>query len=123
MSSNTNTNVSKYSANPSTTVMSNFGVYQLTPVGFSDLSVSTLVPTTVNAEPCQKELIIKPFVCQIKSLSKSPSVLLSDIIWNFALYFGLNTGSADRETETAAISIHNDFFMYLLANFNNIINP
>ena len=89
---------------------STFGVYQQTAVGLSDLSIRTLVPDPISAEPYRKALIAKIFFHQILSLADSPSVELNDLISTVASYFSFSTGSAERDADTAAQSISRAIF-------------
>ena len=90
--------------------LANFGVYRQTPVGLSELSIRTLVPVPISAEPYRKALIAKLFFHQILSLADSPSVSVNDLMATVAAYFDVNTGSAEREAEAAAQSISRSFF-------------
>ena len=45
------------------------------------------------------------------TLSDTPSVSFSDLVSTVASYFSLNTGSTEREVETASINIRNAFFL------------
>ena len=45
------------------------------------------------------------------TLSDIQSVSFSDLMSTVASHFGLNTGSAEREAETACIDIHNALFL------------
>ena len=87
----------------------NFGVYQQTSVGLSELSIRTLVPDAISAEPYRKALIAKLFFHQILSLTDSPSVTFNDLLATVAAYFDINTGSAEREAEAAAQSLSRSF--------------
>ena len=89
---------------------STFGIYQQTVIGLSDLSIRTLVPDPISAEPCRKALIAKLFFQQILPLAVSPSVELNDLISTVASYFSFSTGSAERDADTAAQSISRSFF-------------
>ena len=82
-------------------VASTFGVYQQTAVGLSDLSIRTLVPDPISAEPYRKALITKLFFRQILSLADSPSVELNDLFSTVASYFSFSTGSAERDADIA----------------------
>jgi len=83
----------------------------------SELTIRTLVPDPISAEPYRKALIEKIFFHQILSLSDSPPVSFNDLIATVASYFDINTGSAEMETETATQSIFRSFFHVL-----NLIN-
>ena len=52
------------------------------------------------------------------NLSDNPSVSFSDLMSTVASHFGLNTGSAEREAETTAMSIHNTSF--LVSNLQSV---
>ena len=80
---------------------STFGIYQQTAVGLSDLSIRTLVPDPISAEPYRKALIAKRFFQQIMSLADSLSIELDDLISTVASYFSFSTGSAERDADTA----------------------
>ena len=109
MNRTTPTNASPSSATSRTTVSSNFGVYQQISIGSSDISTHTLVPDAISAESDRKALIVKLFFRKIINLSDTPSVFFSDLMSIVASYFGFNTGSAERETETTIIDIRNAF--------------
>ena len=91
--------------------LANFGVYRQTLVGLSELSIRTLVPVPISAEPYRNALIAKLFFHQILSLADSPSVSVNDLIATVAAYFDINTGSLEREAEAAAQSISRFFSM------------
>ena len=105
-----NNNISNLGGGSSGSTFVNFGVYQQTPVGLSELSIRTLVPDNISAEPYRKALIAKLFFHQILSLTDSPSVSFNDLLDTVAAYFDINTGSAGGEAEVAAQSISRYFF-------------
>ena len=109
MTSNNNTlsnnNISTLTADISGSALSNFGLYQQTLVGLSELSIRTLVLYAISAETYGKVLIEKISFRQILSLSDSPSVSFNDLTTTIASYFDINTGSAEKEAEAAAQSI------------------
>ena len=107
MTTTTNNNLSVYIAN--TSVVNSvyfFGVFQDTVVGSSDLTIRTIVPPTISAEPYRKVMIAILFYRRILSLSSSPSVYLGDLTATIAAYFALLTSSAERIVD----SIHHDYF-------------
>ena len=91
--------------------LANFGVYMQTPVGLSELSIRTLVPVPISAEPYRKALIVKLFFHQILSLTDSPSFSVNDLMATVAVNFDINTGSTEREMEAATQSISRSFSM------------
>ena len=91
-------------------IASTFGVYQQISVGLSDLSIRTLVPDPISADPYRKALIVKLFFRQILSLADSPSVELNDLLFTVASYFCFSTGSAERDANIAAQSISRAIF-------------
>ena len=105
-----NNNISNLGAGISDFTFANFGVYQQTPVGLSELSIRTLVSDNINAEPYRKALIAKIFFHQILSLTDSPSVSFNDLLATVGAYFDINTESVEREAEAAAQSISRSFF-------------
>ena len=105
-----NNNITNLGGGTGGSIFANFGVYQQTPVGLSELSIRTLVPDAISAEPYRKALIEKLFFYQILSLTDSPSVFFNDLLATVAAYFDINTGSAEREAEAAAQSISRLFF-------------
>jgi len=105
-----NNNITNLGGGSGGSSFANFGVYQQTPVGHSELSIRTLVPDAISAEPYRKALIAKLFFYQILSLTDSPSVSFNDLFDTVAAYFDINTGSAEREAEAAAQSISRSFF-------------
>ena len=112
-SSHTNHNYSSltdFTGGPST---SHFGVYQQTSVGTSDVTMRTLVPSAIGAEPYRKELIAKLFFRQILPLTDATYVSFSNLITTVSLYFSINTGSSERESAAAVVSIRSNFFLLL----------
>ena len=104
-----NNNISTLGASSSGSTFTTFGVYQQTPIELSELSIQTLVPDNINAEPYRKALIAKLFSHQILSLIDSPTVLLNDLMATVAACFDINTGSAEWEVKIAAPSISCSF--------------
>ena len=79
-SSHTNHNYSSltdFTGGPST---SHFGVYQQTSVGTGDVTIRTLIPVAISAEPYRKALIAKLFFRQILPLADATYVSFSDLI-------------------------------------------
>ena len=76
----------------------------------SDLSIRTLVPDPVSAEPYRKALIAKPFFRQILSLADPPSIELNELLSTVASYFRTSTGSAERDVDIADQSISHFYF-------------
>ena len=105
-----NNNAPSFTADTSGSVFSNFGVYQQTPVGLSELSIRTLVPDPISADPCRKALIVNLSFHKILSLYDSPPVSFNKLIATVSSYFDIRTGSAERDTETASQSIYRSFF-------------
>ena len=89
---------------------SSFGTFQDTAVGSSDLTIHTIVPPNISAEPYRKAMIAILFFRRILSLSSSPSVSISDLTATVAGYFTHSTGSAEREAERIVDSICHAFF-------------
>ena len=75
----------------------------------SELSIRTLVPDPISVKPYRKALIAKLLFRQILSLTDSPSVEINDLLSTVASYFTVNTGSTEREVNTAAPSIYRSF--------------
>ena len=86
---------------------SHFGIYPQTSVGSKEVTIRTLVPAVIFAEPYRKALIAKMFFRQILFLTDAPSVSFSDLMTTVALYY---TGSSEREAEAAVTSIRSVFF-------------
>ena len=84
------------------TTASNFGVYQPTSVGSSEISIRTLVPDSTSTEPYRKVLVAKLFLQQMLPLSTNSSISFSDLMTTVAFYFGINTESTEREVASAA---------------------
>ena len=105
-----NNNISTLGAGSSGSTFATFGVYQQTPVGLSELSIRTLVPDNISAEPYHKVLITKILFRQILSLTDSPSVSFNNLMATVAAYFDINSGSTEREAESAAQSISRSCF-------------
>ena len=97
-----NNNISNLGGGSSGSAFATFGVYQQTPVGLSELSIRTLVPDNISADPYCKALISKLFFHQIPSLTDFPSVFFNDLLAIVAAYFDVYTESAEREGEAAA---------------------
>ena len=97
-----------FTGGPST---SHFGVYQKTSVGTSDVTMRTLVPAAIGAEPYRKALIAKLFFRQILPLTDATYVSFSNLITTVSLYFSINTGSSERESAAAVVSIRSNFFL------------
>ena len=114
MNITTITNVTPSSTTSHTTVSSNFGVYQHTPIGSISISIRTLVPDVISVEPYRKALIATLLSHQSMNISDTPSVSFSDRMSTVASSLGLNTGSAEREAETAGIDIRNALFLFLI---------
>ena len=121
MNITTNTNDSKSSATSRVTVSSNFGVHQQNSNGSNDISIRTLVPNTNSLEPYHKALISKLFFRQIKTYFETPFISFSDLMSTVASYFGLNTGSAEREAEFTAISISVFFPLFLICRASDFL--
>ena len=101
-----------------------FDVYQQASVGSGNVTIRTLVPAPISAEPYRKTLIAKLFFCQIISLIDTPSVSFSDLMSTVASYFSLNTGSAEREAEAAVICLRSAFFASLICRgFGWLVSP
>ena len=111
MTSNINTpsnnNISTFTAGISGSALPNFGAYQQISVGLIEISIRILVPDAISADPYRNVLIAKLFFRQILFLFDSPSIFFNDLMTIIAFYFHINTGSAEREAETAAQPISN----------------
>ena len=105
-----NNDISNLGGGSSGSTFANFGVYQQTPIELSELSIQTLVPDNINAEPYRKVLITKLFSHHILSLIDSPTVSLNDLMATVSACFDINTGSAEWEVKIAAPSISCSFF-------------
>ena len=92
-------------ANKNIVVSSHLGVYLLTTIGSSEVSIRTFVPAFVSTEPYHNALIVNIFFRKISTISATPSVTFSSLMMTVAMYFGINTGSAEREVEVAVPSI------------------
>ena len=103
--------VSPQTATVSSSDPNSFSVYQLTPVGLSDATIGTLVPVNISALPYRKALIAKLFFRQILGYADSPSISVSDLISIVASYFDMSTAMAEREVESASISIRGSILM------------
>ena len=80
MTTTTNNTLSVYIAN--TCVVNSasfFGGFQQTTVGSNDVTIHTIVPPAISAEPYRKVMAIILFFCRILALSNSPSISLSDL--------------------------------------------
>ena len=60
--------------------------------------------------PYHKALITKLFFRQILGYADSPSISVSDLISTVASYFDMNTAMAEREVESAFVSIRGSIF-------------
>ena len=105
-------------------VFVNLGVHQQTPVRLSELSIRTLVPDNISADPYHKALIAKLFFHQILSLTDSPPVSFNDFLATVAAYFDINTESAERDAEAASQSISRCFFAFQISSVSTfLIHP
>ena len=91
-------------------------MYQQPSIVCSDISICTLVPDAISVEPYRKALIVKLLSRLIMTLADIPSISFSNLISTLASYFGLNTGSAEREAKKTAIGIRNAFFLDLICS-------
>lgn len=82
-----------------------FGIYQQISVDSDYVTIRALVPATISTEPYRKALITNLFFCLNNSFTDTPSVSFSDLITAVALYFSLNTGSAEREAKVVVTYI------------------
>ena len=89
--------------------MSLFGKYQDTAIGY-ELTIRTIVPPNINAEPYRKTMVAILFFRRIISLSSSPSITISDLTTTVAAYFAMPTGSVERESERIVESVRHAFF-------------
>ena len=103
-------NVSNLTVCNSGATASNFDMYQQTSIDSNEISIRTLVLDAISTETYRKSLISKLFFQQILSLSTNPFVSFSDFMATVVSHFGINSGSVERETESAALSILNTFF-------------
>ena len=110
-SSHTNHNYSSLTDFTGGLSTSHFGVYQQTSVGTGDVTIRTLVPAAISAEPYRKALIAKLFFRQILPLADATYVSFSDLMTTISLYFSINTGSSERESAAAVTSIRSHFFL------------
>lgn len=78
-------------------------------VGSSNVTIRTIVPLSISAEPYRKAIVAILFFRRILTLSKYPSIYFSDLTAMVALYFDMNTGSAEREVERIVEFIPYDF--------------
>ena len=111
MTTTTNNTLSVYIAN--TCVVNSasfFGGFQQTTVGSNDVTIHTIVPPAISAEPYRKVMAIILFFCRILALSNSPSISLSDLTTTVTLHFDVNTKVAEREAESIVESNYYDFF-------------
>ena len=83
-----------------------------------NLSIRTIVPPTISAEPFRLAMIAIIFIRHILSLFSSLSVFLSNLTVPVAAYFSHPIGSATRETERIVDSIRLVFFH--IDNFQDI---
>ena len=111
MKTTTNNNLSTYIANTSVVnSVSFFGAFQDTAVGSSDLTIRTIVPPNISAEPYRKSMIAILFFRRTISFSSSPSISISDSTATIAAYFTLPIGLEERETERIVDSICHALF-------------
>ena len=101
-------------ANKNIVVSSHLGVYLLTTIGSSEVSIRTFVPAFISTEPYHNALIVNIFFRKISTISATPSVTFSSLMMTVAMYFGINTGSAEREVEVAVPSICKASFAFLI---------
>ena len=104
-----NNNISTLSASNSAPTPSNFGVYQHTSIGLSEISIHTLVPDAISARSYIKVLITKIFFCYDLPLSDTSSVSFRKPMITVVSYFGSNTDSAKRESKADVQSLDINF--------------
>ena len=99
MNTTTTNTLAAYTANPgAVNPVSLFGSYQDTAVG-CELTIRTIVPPDISAEPYRKAMVAILFFRRILSLTSSPSITFSDLTATVAVYFAMPTGSAERKAE------------------------
>ena len=94
---NNNNNIMNLGGSNNGSSLATFGVYMQTPVELNELSIRTLVPVPISAEPYRKALIAKLFFHQILSLMNSTSATFYDLLATVAAYFDIITGSAETK--------------------------
>ena len=105
MNTTTANSLSAYIANTSVVNSFFFKEYQDTAVE-CELTIWTIIPPGISAEPYRKTIIVILFFHHILSLSSSPSVAISDLTATVATYCGIPTGSAERILD----SVRHTFF-------------
>ena len=88
--------------------MSTFGKFQDTAVG-SDLTIRTIVPPDISADPYRKTMISILFFRRVLSLSSSPSVTISDLTATVAASFAMPTSSMEREEKRIVESVRRSY--------------
>ena len=110
MNTITNNNLSTYIANTSVVNSVSFlGKYQNTAVGY-ELTIRTIVPTGISADPYRKAMVAFLFFRRIFSLSSSPSITISDLTATVAANLPMPIGLAEREAERTVSSVPHAFF-------------
>ena len=105
-----NNTLSTYTANSSAVnSVSFFRKYQDIVVG-CDLTIRTIVPLDISTEPYRKVMVAILFFRRILSLSSSPSITISDPTATVAVYFAIQTSSAEREAERIVHSVCHDLY-------------
>ena len=87
-----------------------FGVYQQTSVGTGDVTIRTLVPVAISPEPYRKPLIAKLCFRYVVLLADKTYFSFKDFMTTISLYFSINTGSSERESETTVTFIRYNYF-------------
>ena len=110
MNTTTTNNLSAYTATSSSiNSVSLFGTYQDTAVG-CELTIRTIVPPNISAEPYRKAMVAILFFRRIISLTSSPSITISELTATVTAYFAMSNCSAEREAERIVESIQHAFF-------------
>ena len=111
MNTTTNNTLLAYIANTSVVnSVSFFRIFQDIAVG-SKLTIRTIVPPNISAEPYRKAMIVILFFRHIIPLSSSPPVTISDLTATVAAYFVIPTGSVEREAKRIVESVRHAFFV------------
>ena len=121
MNTTTNNHISAYTANTSVINLAFFfETFQDTTVGRSDLTILTIVPPTISAEPYRKAMIANLFFPRILSLSSSPSIYISNLTATVAAYFALPTVS---NVNGKSIFLTHAHYTTVLMNFQPFSQP
>ena len=75
-----------------------------------ELTIRTIVPPDISAEPFRKTMLLIIFIRRILSLSSSHYITISDMITTVVASFAMPAGSAEREAVRIMDPVRHTFF-------------